>query len=155
MPLGVLVKRSANWRIVLVGFNSPNPNFSFIQYGSKLTLAPKSNKALWIVWSPRTIEMVGQLRSLYLAKIWREIMELTLKAKKAFFRTLVVLLVVHNSFKNLAYGGICWIESRRGMLILIWEKVYLILPTWVWSFLFRSLFRKGAVGLWTSLTVEG
>jgi len=33
-------------------------------------------------------------------------MELTLEAKKAFFGALVVLLVVHNSFKNLTYGGI-------------------------------------------------
>ena len=29
-------------------------------------------------------------------------MELTFEAKKAFFETLVVLLMVHNSFKNLA-----------------------------------------------------
>ena len=55
-----------------------------------------------MVWSPMTMEIVGQPGSLYLAGIWCEIIELTFEAKKAFFRTLVVLLVVHNSFKNLA-----------------------------------------------------
>jgi len=40
------------------------------------------------------MEMVGQAGCLHLAGIWREIMKLTLEAKKAFFGTLVVLLVV-------------------------------------------------------------
>jgi len=92
------------------------------------------------------MEIVGQLGSLYLVGIRCEIIELTFEAKKAFFGTLVVLLVVHNSFKNLAWRGICWIASKRGMLILTWEKVSLILSTWVWS-LFLSLFRKDATGL--------
>jgi len=46
-PLGALVERSVNWKIILVGFNSPNPSFSYTEYGSKLTLAPKSNNAGW------------------------------------------------------------------------------------------------------------
>jgi len=49
-----------------------------------------------------TIEIVGQPGSLYLAGIWREIIELTFEDKKAILGTLVVLLVGHNSFKNLA-----------------------------------------------------
>jgi len=84
-----------------VGFNSPNPSFSYTKYGSRLTLVLKSNKALWMVWSSVTMEIVGQPGSLYLDGIWHEMIKLTFKAKKAFFGTLVVLLVVHNSFKNL------------------------------------------------------
>jgi len=59
-PLGALVERLTNWRIVLVDFNSPNPSFSCIEYGSKLTLAFKSNNALWMVQCPISIDMVGQ-----------------------------------------------------------------------------------------------
>ena len=66
-----------------------------------------------MVWSPMTMEIVGQSGSSYLAEIWREIVELTFEAKKAFFGTLVVLLVVHNFFRELAYGDIRWIESKR------------------------------------------
>ena len=84
-----------------MGFNSPNRSFSYTEYGSRLKLALKSNNALWIVWSLIIMEIVGQPGSLYLAGIWCEIIELTFEAKKAFFGTLVVLLVVHNSFKNL------------------------------------------------------
>jgi len=75
------------------------------------------------------MKMVRQPRSLYLAEIWCERMELTFEAKKDFFRALVILFVVHNSFENLTKGGIYWIASIRGMLILTWEKVSLILST--------------------------
>ena len=34
-------------------------------------------------------------------------MVVVLEAKKALLETLVALLVVYKSFKNLAYGGIC------------------------------------------------
>ena len=71
-----------------------------------------------MVWSLMTMKMVEQAGSLYLVGIWFEIMELTFEAKKVFFGILVVLLVVNNSFKNLAYGGIYWIASRSRMLIL-------------------------------------
>jgi len=67
---------------------------------------------------PMSVEIVGHLGSLYLAGICSEIMEFTFEAKKAFFGTLVVLLMVHNSLKNLALGGISWIASRRAMFVL-------------------------------------
>jgi len=67
---------------------------------------------------------------------------------------LIVLLMVHSSFTNLAQGGICWIASRRRMLILAWEKVSLIISSWIWS-LFLSLFGKDVIGLWTRSAVEG
>jgi len=51
-------------------------------------------------------------------------MELILQAKKALLGTAVALVVVDNSFKNLAYGVICWITSSKGILILIWEKLF-------------------------------
>jgi len=47
--VGVLVEQSTNWRIVLMGFNSPNPNLSHTEYESELTLASRSNNALWMV----------------------------------------------------------------------------------------------------------
>ena len=37
-----------------VSLSSSNPNFTYTKYGSKLTLAPKSSKALSITWSPIT-----------------------------------------------------------------------------------------------------
>ena len=43
------------------------------------------------------MEMVEQTGSLYMARIWREIIELTFEVKKAFLGTLVILLLVHNS----------------------------------------------------------
>ena len=41
----------------------------------------------------------------FILGIWCEIIELTFEAKKAFFGTLVALLVVYSSFKNLAQAS--------------------------------------------------
>jgi len=40
-----------------------------------------------------------------------------LEAKKALLGIAVALLVVQNSFRNLAYRGIYWIAFSKGMLI--------------------------------------
>ena len=59
MPRGVLTDRLANCKDTVVGFSSPKPIFLYTEYGNKLTLAPKSNSARSIEWSPMTQEIVG------------------------------------------------------------------------------------------------
>ena len=59
MPRGILTNQSVNCKDTVVGFSSPNPICLYTEYGNKLTLAPKSNSALSIEWSPMTQEIVG------------------------------------------------------------------------------------------------
>ena len=67
-----------------------------------MTLAPKSRRARWIVWLPKTIEIVGQPGSLHLRGTWFDIIKLTLDVKNALLGTFVALLVVHRSFRKQA-----------------------------------------------------
>lgn len=66
IPLGIFMDLSTKRRVVVVGFNSLNPNCSYIEHGCKLTLAPKSSNALSILKFQITQEKIGQPRSLYL-----------------------------------------------------------------------------------------
>ena len=52
-----------------------------------------------------TMKIIVKPRSLYLTKIWLEIKEITLEAKRPLLGIIVALLIVQNSLKNLAYGG--------------------------------------------------
>ena len=74
--------------------------------------------------------------------------------QKAFLVIPIFLLVVHRSYKNLAYGGIYWIASSKGMLIFTWEKISLIFSIGSWSFFF-SLWGKGGKGIWIFSEEEG
>ena len=62
---------------MLVGFISLKPNCLYTKYGSRLTLAPKSNSDLSMQIPPMLIEMVGDPRSLYFTKVLHRMMELT------------------------------------------------------------------------------
>ena len=62
---------------MLVGFSSPKPNFLYNEYGSRLTLAPKSSSALSMQIPPMLTEMVGDPGSLYFTKVLHWMMELT------------------------------------------------------------------------------
>jgi len=94
--------------------------------------------------------MEAELKSLYLTGLLLEMIKLMLEANKALLGTTIMLLVMQSSFRNSAYGGICWIPSSRRMLILIWEKVSPILSIWVWSFFPFGLLGKGITGFWTN-----
>ena len=54
IPRGYLTERSANWMDILVGRKSPNLSFSHMDMGIKLMLAPKSHRALSIMYGPIT-----------------------------------------------------------------------------------------------------
>ena len=54
---------------MLVGFNSPKPNCLYIEYGSRLTLDPRSSSALSMHVPPMLTEMVGDPGSLYFNKV--------------------------------------------------------------------------------------
>ena len=69
---------------MLVGFSSPKPNYLYTEYGSRLTLAPKSNSALSMQIPPMLTEMVGDPGSLYFTKVLHLMMELTCSVRKAF-----------------------------------------------------------------------
>ena len=62
---------------MLVGFSSPKPNCLYIEYGSRLTLAPKSSSALFMQVPPMLTKMVGDPESLYFNKVFHWIIELT------------------------------------------------------------------------------
>ena len=87
---------------------------------------------------------VGQPGSLYLGGVLCFKIELTCSVKMAFFCIFNFLFTVHKSFKNLAYDGICFMASNKGMLILTCLKVSKISWSFV-SLLFASnLSGKGA-----------
>ena len=69
---------------MLVGFSSPNPSCLYTEYGSRLTLAPKSNSALSIQVPPMLTEIVGVPGSLYFTIVLHWMMELTCSVKNAF-----------------------------------------------------------------------
>ena len=87
---------------MLVDFSSPKPNCLYIEYGSRLTLAPRSNSALSMQVPPMLIEMVGDPGSLYFNKVLHWMIELTCLVRKAFLLMPNPFLTVHKSFRNLA-----------------------------------------------------
>ena len=87
---------------MLIGFSSLKPNCLYTEYGSRLTLAPKSNSALSIQVPPMLTEMVGDPWSLYFTMFFYLMMELTCSVRKALLSIFNPLLTVHRSFKNLA-----------------------------------------------------
>ena len=101
-----------------VGFNSPRPNCSYTKYGKRFTLAPRSSKAFYIFELPITHKIVGQPGSLNLGGLLFWMIALTCSVKNAFLCILSLRLTVHKSFKNLAYDGICFMASKRGMFSL-------------------------------------
>ena len=88
--------------MLLVGFSPLKPNCLYIEYGSRLTLAPKSNSALSIQVPPMLTEMVGDPRSLYFTMFLHLMMDFTCSVRKALLSIFNPLLTVHRSFKNLA-----------------------------------------------------
>ena len=87
---------------MFVGFSSPKPNCLYTEYGSRLTLAPKSNSALSMQVPPMLIEIVGVPRSLYFTIVLHWMMELTCSVKNAFLLMPNPFLIVQRSFKNFA-----------------------------------------------------
>ena len=87
---------------MLVDFSSPKPNCLYIEYGSRLTLAPRSSSALSIQVLPMLTEMVGDPRPLYFNKVLHWMIELTYSVRKAFLLMPNPFLTVHKSFRNLA-----------------------------------------------------
>ena len=87
---------------MLVGFSSPKPNCLYTEYGSRLTLAPKSSNALSMQIPQMLTEMMGDLGSLYFTKVLHCIMKLTCSVRKAFLSMPNPFLTVHRSFSNLA-----------------------------------------------------
>jgi len=61
--------------------------------------------------------MVGNLGSLYLTGMGLDNNSLMFVIRRTFLGTLVFLFLVHISFKNFAYEGICCMASRSGTLI--------------------------------------
>ena len=61
--------------------------------------------------------VVGHPGSLYLTGNLHCRIELTYSVRNAFLRTFVFLFTVIKSFRNLVYEGICWMASKKGMLI--------------------------------------
>ena len=87
---------------MLVGFSSPKPNCLYTEYGSRLTLAPKSSRALSMQIPPMLTEMVGDPGSLYFTKVLHWMIELTCSVRKAFLLMPNPFLTMHKSFRNLA-----------------------------------------------------
>ena len=69
---------------MLVGFSSPKPNYLYIEYSIRLTLAPKSSSALSMQVPPMLTEMVGDPGSLYFNKVLHWMIKLTCSVRKAF-----------------------------------------------------------------------
>ncbi len=99
-----------------VGFNLPRPNCSHTEYGKRFTLAPRSSKALSILESPVIHEKMGLLASLYSCVVSNDWTYLF--SKNAFLCMLSLRLAIHKYFKILAYEGICFMASKRGMFTL-------------------------------------
>ena len=85
---------------MLVGFSSPKPNCLYIEYGSRLTLAPRSSSALSMQVRPMLTEMVGDPGSFYFTKVLHWMIELTCLVKKTFLLMPNPFLTVHKSFGN-------------------------------------------------------
>ena len=105
-------------RVILVGCNSPNPSSTYIEYGNKLTLSPKSTRACPNFEFPTTMEIVGLPRSLYFGGKLFLINEVDCLVINASFLTPNFLFTIHKSFKNLAYDEICFMASNKGMFTL-------------------------------------
>ncbi|GKE55154.1 hypothetical protein Tco_1490310 [Tanacetum coccineum] len=58
IPRGYWMDLSASSKLILVGLGSPSPSFSYIEYGIRLMLVPKSAKALSMCNSPISQGMV-------------------------------------------------------------------------------------------------
>ena len=86
---------------MLVGFSSPKPNYLYIEYGNRLTLAPRSSSALSMQVPPMLTEMVGDPRSLYFNKVLHGMIELTCSVRKTLLMP-KPFLTVHKSLRNLA-----------------------------------------------------
>jgi len=65
-PYGLMMERSANWRVMCVGIISVSPSHWHIERGIKLILAPKSIRALPRATSPIEHGIVTTPRSLCL-----------------------------------------------------------------------------------------
>lgn len=50
IPFGTLIDLSASKKVIEIGFNSLRLSFRYTEYGSKLTLAPRSSKVCSILW---------------------------------------------------------------------------------------------------------
>ena len=87
---------------MFVGFSSPKPNYLYTEYGSRLTLAPKSNSALSMQVPPMLIKIVGVPGFLYFTIVLHWMMELTCSVKNAFLSMPNPFLIVQRSFKNFA-----------------------------------------------------
>ena len=86
--------------MILVGFSSPKPNCLYIEYGSRLTLAPRSSSALSMHVPPILIEMVRDPGSLYFNKVLHWMIELTCSVRKALLLMPNPFLTVHKSLRN-------------------------------------------------------
>ena len=87
---------------MLVGLSSPKPNYLYTEYGSRFTLAPKSNSALSMQFPPMLTDIVGDPGSLYFTGVLLLMMALTCSVRNAFFSMPNPFLTVHRSFKNFA-----------------------------------------------------
>ena len=126
-----------------VGFSSPKPSCLYMEYGSRFTLAPKSNSAFSTLKPPILTEIVGHLGSLYFIGFFHSMIALTCSVKKAFLFTLRPLFIVHKSFKNFVYVGTCLIMSRIGMLTFTCRNTSKI-SVWLTEIIFfRSACGKG------------
>ena len=91
---------------MLVGFSSPKPNCLYTEYGSRLTLDPRSSSALSMQIPPMLTEMGGggggggDFGSLYFTKVLHWMMELTCSVRKAFLLMPNPFLTVHRFFRN-------------------------------------------------------
>ena len=87
---------------MLVDFSSPKPNCLYSEYGSRLTMAPRSKSALSVQVPPMLTEMVGDPGSLCFNKVLHWMIELACSVRKAFLLMPNPFLTVHKSFRNLA-----------------------------------------------------
>ena len=85
---------------MLVGFSSPKPNYLYIVYGRRLTLAPRFSSALSMHVPPMLTEMVGDPGSLYFNKVLHWMIELTCSVRKAFLLMPNPFLTVDKSLRN-------------------------------------------------------
>ena len=59
VPFGILIDLSARDSVMEVGFSSPKPSCFYMEYGSRFTLAPKSNSVFSTLMPPILTEIVG------------------------------------------------------------------------------------------------
>ena len=97
-PIGFLTKRFANYKVTEVGFNSSSLSCRYTEKGSKLTLAPRSSNASFIMKSPIVQEIVWQPGSLYFGGTLYWMIVITCSIKNAVFFTCVRCRVDHLFF---------------------------------------------------------